>query len=166
MNSINNEVNRKKEMLMNEYFSNKNTMCRDLFDDYDKLKDKIAADKKTLSAYTRERLGSNNIMRQSNGETALLFWEREIQENAIYILDEPENSLSAENQLKLKKYIEESARFYKCQFILATHSPLLLSLNEAVIYDLDSLPVKTKKWFELDNVRIYFDFFNENKDKF
>ena len=76
-----------------------------------------------MSKYVRERIGANNIISQSNGETALTFWQNEIKENSIYILDEPENSLSAVNQLKLKKFIEDSARFYGCQFIISTHSP-------------------------------------------
>ena len=62
-----------------------------------------------------------------------------------YLLDEPENSLSAENQLKLKQFIEDSARFYNCQFIISTHSPFILSLTDALIYDLDSNPVVSKK---------------------
>ena len=84
----------------------------------------------------------------------------------IYILDEPENSLSAENQLKLKKYIEDSVRFYNCQFIISTHSPFFLSMKDAIIYDLDSIPVETKKWTELSNVKIYKEFFDEHKNEF
>ena len=99
-----------------------------------------------MSKYVRDRLGNNNMMQESNGETALDFWQSEIQDHSLYIIDEPENSLSAENQLKLKQFIEDSARFYNCQFIIATHSPFLLALNEAKIYDLDSIPVKSKKW--------------------
>ena len=63
-----------------------------------------------MSKYIRDRLVNNNIVESSNGESALMFWEKEIEEDSIYILDEPENSLSAENQLKLKKYIEDSVR--------------------------------------------------------
>ena len=110
--------------------------------------------------------GNNNIIEQSNGESALLFWEKEIQENSIYILDEPENSLSAENQIKLKKFIEDSARFYNSQFIISTHSPFLLNLNYAKIYDLDSQKVEVKKWNELSNVKLYYNFFKEREDEF
>ena len=105
-------------------------------------------------------------MEWSNGESALMFWEREIEENSIYILDEPENSLSAENQLKLKKFIEDSVRFYNCQFIISTHSPFLLKLMDAKIYDLDQIPVTTKNWTELPNVLVYYNFFKEHEDEF
>lgn len=119
-----------------------------------------------MSQYIRTRLMNNNFVEQSNGESALMFWEREITENSIYLLDEPENSLSAENQLKLKKFIEESVRFYNCQFIISTHSPFLLKLTDAKIYDIDENPTKIKKWAELSNVKTYYNFFKENEKKF
>ena len=119
-----------------------------------------------MSKYVRERMGNNNIVEMSNGESALMFWEQEINEESIYILDEPENSLSAENQIKLKKFIEESVRFFNCQFIISTHSPFLLNLRDAKIYDLDEVPVINKKWTELNNVRTYHDFFKEHEDEF
>ena len=164
--SINANVNRNKEYLSDEYLKNKYDPKDHNIDNYEKLKSVLDAKKKTMSSYVRERLMNNNIVEQSNGESALMFWEKEIKENAIYILDEPENSLSAENQLKLKKFLEESARFFNCQFIISTHSPFMLSLKDAKIYDLDSNPIKNKKWYELNNIKTYYDFFKENKDKF
>ena len=90
----------------------------------------------------------------------------QIQENALYLLDEPENSLSPERQLELQKFIEESARFFGCQFIISTHSPFLLSMKGARIYDLDENPVDIKRWTQLGNVRAYHDFFVKHKDEF
>ena len=164
--SINSNVNRNKNRLSKEYldykFNNKVTN----YENYEQLKKSCDSKTKTMSKYIRERLGNNNIIEQSNGESALMFWEREIKEDSIYILDEPENSLSAENQLKLKQFIEDSVRFYNCQFIISTHSPFLLNLTDAKIYDLDEVPVQTKKWTELKNVRIYYDFFKEKEIEF
>ena len=58
------------------------------------------------------------------------FFTQSIRENALYLLDEPENSLSAAMQLKLKGFLEDSARFFGCQLVLATHlSPFLLSME-------------------------------------
>lgn len=164
--SINANVNREKERLSQEYLKYKFNKTDDSFNNYDELKTKYETNRKTMSTFVRERLGNNNIIEWSNGESALMFWEREINENSIYILDEPENSLSAENQIKLKKFIEDSVRFYNCQFIISTHSPFLLNLMDARIYDLDEHPVTTKKWTELSNVLIYYNFFKEHKDEF
>lgn len=164
--SINAHVDRQKEQLSKEYLSYKFTEDTATIEQYEILKKRNATRSQTMSKYIRTQLTNNNIVEQSNGQSALMFWEQEIKENSIYILDEPENSLSAENQLKLKQFIEDSARFYNCQFIISTHSPFLLNLLEAKIYDLDSYPVKTKKWTELDAIKIYHDFFKEHDSEF
>ena len=164
--SINANVNRQKEKLSKEYLDYKFNKDGTAFDNYDELKTISEAKRKSMSKFVRERLGNNNIIEWSNGESALMFWEREIKEDSIYILDEPENSLSAENQLKLKKFIEDSVRFYNCQFIISTHSPFLLKLMDAKIYDLDQIPVTTKNWTELSNVLVYYNFFKEYEDEF
>ena len=163
--SINANVNRRKERLSREYLDMKFNSDNN-FDNYESLRNTYDSKRKTMSRYVRDRLGNNNIVEQSNGESALMFWEREIKEDSIYILDEPENSLAAENQLKLKKFIEESARFYNCQFIISTHSPFLLNLLEAKIYDLDEDGVPSKDWTELSNVKIYYNFFKEHANEF
>ena len=64
------------------------------------------------------------------------------------------------------KFLEDSARFTGCQFVISTHSPFLLSIQGAKIYDLDENPVDVKRWTELENVRIYYDFFKEFEDEF
>lgn len=163
--SINANVNRQKK-LSKEYLDYKFNKNGNSFDNYDELKTSCETKRKSMSKFVRERLGNNNIMEWSNGESALMFWEREIEENSIYILDEPENSLSAENQLKLKRFIEDSTRFYNCQFIISTHSPFLLKLMDAKIYDLDDTPVVTKKWTELSNVLVYYNFFKQYEEEF
>ena len=76
------------------------------------------------------------------------------------MLDEPENSLSPGKQQELVKFLEDSARFFGCQFVIATHSPFLLAIRGAKIYDLDEDPVDVKRWTELSNVREYYEFFN------
>lgn len=164
--SINANVNRRKEKLSREYLEVKYRDVESSLDNYEQLKQSCEAKSMSMSRYVRNRLSNNNIIEQSNGESALMFWEKEIKENSVYILDEPENSLSAENQLKLKKFLEDSARFFNCQFIISTHSPFLLNLKDAVIYDLDSFPVEQKKWTELDNIRLYYEFFKEHENEF
>jgi predicted ATPase len=157
--AINNNVNRKKDELALEYMNYKYTDSSNFYNDLEALKKKNKANKETISKYIRTNLGNNNIISQSNGETALSFFHREIKENSIYILDEPENSLSPSNQIKLKQFIEESVRFFNCQFIISTHSPFLLSLNNAKIYDLDDVPARTKNFLELENIKEYIELF-------
>ena len=164
--AINSGINIRKEELTQDYLDKKYNPIDYSIHDYHEIKLACESRHKTMSKYIRDQLHTNNIIEQSNGESALMFWEKEIEDNGIYLLDEPENSLSAENQLKLKQFIEDSARFYNCQFIIATHSPFLLNLANAKIYDLDTIPVQEKKWTELKNVRIYHEFFKEHDHEF
>ena len=164
--SINSHINRRKEKLSKEFLENKYSNNSISFEDFENLRDSIDSKRKTMSKYVRDRLVNNIIIESSNGESALMFWEKEIEDDSIYILDEPENSLSAENQIKLMKFIEDSVRFYNCQFIISTHSPFFLSMKDAVIYDLDTIPVITRKWTELENVKIYKKFFDEHSSEF
>lgn len=123
------------------------------------------AQRKSGSQYVRSRV-MNDIPEKSNGESAFLYFTREIGQEALYLLDEPENSLSAQLQLELKQFLEDSVRFYGCQLIIATHSPFLLSLKDAEIYDLDRMPVSRCRWTEVDNVRTFYEFFQAHQREF
>lgn len=137
------------------------------FDDYDRWKKvhDARSKNKSQSQYLRSRL-IRNVQERSNGESALSFFVDAIADGALYLLDEPENSLSPSNQLELKYFIEDSVRNHGCQFIISTHSPFLLSLRGAKIYDIDSVPVRIRRWTELDCVRVYHDFFADCSDAF
>ena len=97
---------------------------------------------------------------------AFLYFTEKVTENALFLLDEPENSLSPAKQQELVKFIEDSARFFGCQFVIATHSPFVLAIRGAKIYDLDEEPVDVKRWTELENVRAYYDFFKKHASEF
>ena len=166
LRSINNGINRKREELFEDYLDAKYSLFQmKSLDDYEQLKKVNSARSNTQSKYIRKNL-MDNVREHSNGESAFLYFSDKIQENALYRLDEPENSLSPEKQQELLKFLEDSARFFGCQFIIATHSPFLLSMKGAKIYDMDEEPVDVKKWTELPNVRAYFDFFMRHEGEF
>ena len=100
-------------------------------DDYERFKKYNETRRKSQVAFIRQRAGRKS-REYSNGEQALRFFDEEIEENAVYLLDEPENSMSPVFQLELKNLIEDCARFFNCQFIIATHSPFILSLDSVV----------------------------------
>lgn len=107
--------------------------------------EKFCAKKRhSASSYVRNYVGIDERT-YSNGENGFRYFADAIQPSGLYLLDEPENSLSTEMQLELVKFIMSMARFYDCQFIISTHSPFLLSLPHARIYDMDSLPVCRRK---------------------
>jgi len=169
LRSLNEGIDRSREDLLEEYRRLTDpTQPRfqlHSLDDYDQLKKVTAARRKTKSTYVRDYLGSN-IRERSNGESALMYFTNKIKENGLYLLDEPENSLSPEKQLELVKFLEESVRFFGCQFVIATHSPFFLAMKDAKIYDLSGEKVKIRAWTELDNVRAYYDFFKKHEKEF
>ena len=164
--SINNGIAEKREEKAKEYLEAKYSQFKlRSINDYDELKRINKARSKTKSDYIDSEV-MDNIDCHSNGEYAFRYFVEKIGENALYILDEPENSLSPKRQIELKKFLEDSARFFGCQFIVSTHSPFLLSIKNAKIYNLDLKPVTVQKWTELENVKTYYQFFIENKDEF
>ncbi|MER2063755.1 MAG: AAA family ATPase [Alkalibacterium sp.] len=166
LRSVNEGIDEKREELFNDYLDAKYaTFQLKSLDDYDELKKMTEARRKTQSRYVREHLMSN-VHEQSNGESAFRYFIEKMDENGLYLLDEPENSLSPDKQLELKQFIEDSARFFGCQFIISTHSPFLLSLKEAKVYDLDADPVSVRRWTELEHVGRYYEFFKQHQASF
>ena len=166
LRSINEGIDRKREELFEEYLQAKyNHFQMKSLDDYERLKKVNAARSSTQSKYIRKTL-SDNVREHSNGESAFLYFSEKIKENGLYLLDEPENSLSPAKQQELLHFLEDSVRFFGCQFIIATHSPFLLSMRGAKIYDLDEEIVDVKRWSELENVRAYYEFFKKHEEVF
>lgn len=164
--TINEGIDEKREELFEEYLTTKYSKFQmNSIEDYDQLKKVNMARRKTQSRFVRSEL-MDNLRKYSNGESAFLYFTEKIGEKGLYLLDEPENSLSPKRQLELTKFIEDSARFFGCQFIISTHSPFLLAMTGAKIYDLDENPVDVKRWTELENVRTYYEFFKKHNREF
>lgn len=164
--NLNEGIDFKKEELFEEYLNAKHSKFRlNSIDDYDELKKVTKARRKTQSMYVKSEL-QDNVREYSNGESAFKYFTSKIGEDGLFILDEPENSLSPKRQIELAAFIEDSARFFNCQFVLSTHSPFLLALKNAKIYDLDENPVDIKKWTQLEHVRSFYEFFKSHEDEF
>ena len=164
--SLNEGIDRKREALFEEYLDTKYAKFQlKSLDDYEQLKRVNSARRKTQSGFIRSEL-MDNVREYSNGESAFHYFTEKITENALFLLDEPENSLSPGKQQELVKFIEESARFFGCQFVIATHSPFVLAIKGAKIYDLDEEPVDVKRWTQLENVRVYYEFFKKHESEF
>jgi predicted ATPase len=162
----NNEIIENKETAKDEWANLKfgETVKFSGMQDYEALRLQVLARKKSVSRrqFIRKTVG-NEVKLNSNGETALQYFEQKLKNDTLYCLDEPENSMSPKMQLELVKMLEEMTRYCGCQFVIATHSPFLLALDGARIYDLDSCPVEIKEWWELENTKLYFEFFEKNK---
>lgn len=166
LRNLNEGIDNKRENLFGDYLDAKYSGFKmKSLEDYEELKKVNSARSKTMSKFIRKNLMSN-VRLYSNGESAYRYFIEKITENGLYILDEPENSLSPKRQIELMSFIEDSARFFGCQFIISTHSPFLLAIKGAKIYDLDESPVSVKRWTSLENVRTYYEFFKQHDSEF
>ena len=166
--AINKGVDRRREELFYEYYITRKTPLENLtsLDDYEEFKRVMNAKRGTKNSYVTARLAKKDLYTASNGESAFSYFTKEIKENALYLLDEPENSLSAGLQRELAQFLTDSVRFYHCQFIISTHSPFLLSMRDAAVYDLDATPVTACRWTELPHIRAYYDLFRQHEKEF
>lgn len=166
LRALNDGVDMRREQMFADYNS---LRCEKFqmhgMQDYDRLKQVSAARRYSQSQIARRTLPAN-VRTRSNGESALAVFSERIRENALYLLDEPENSLSAQLQLELARFLEDSARFYRCQFVISTHSPFLLALRGAKIYDLDQDPVEPCRWTQVPSVRTFYEFFRSRREEF
>lgn len=163
---INDGIDTARVRLLEQYVTDRHTHhpLKSL-KDYETWRRRTDAQSMSQSRFLREHL-MENVEERSNGESALAYFTQPIGENALYLLDEPENSLSAALQLELKRFLEDSVRFFGCQLVLSAHSPFLLSMAGAKIYDLDQTPPRHRPWTALENVRVYRAFFREREADF
>ncbi len=167
LRAINDGIEMRRQELFEEYTRERKTPMKPLrsLSEFENFRRQNEAKQKTKSAYVGKRL-QKELDGHSNGESAFSYFTQKITENALYLLDEPENSLSAALQIELADFLADSVRFYNCQFIISTHSPFLLSIKNAKIYDLDTNPVAPSNWTSLENMQLYYRLFTQRADEF
>lgn len=111
----------------------------------------------TLSALEdRYGLGLENM---SHGEGYLELFKSRLVPKGLYILDEPELSLSPIRQLSLIALINTMVQ-QECQFIMITHSPILMAINHSKIYSFDSVEIEEISYDDIEHVKLTRDFLN------
>lgn len=121
----------------------------------DKLQEE---DKRTLDAY-----GGKSLHEQSHGESFFSLFNNRFNGNAIYLLDEPEAALSPQRQLALLKIMHDLVR-EGSQFIIATHSPILLGFPNATIYHFNET-IEEMAYEDVPHVQLT-KYFLTNKERF
>lgn len=106
-----------------------------------------------------ERRYGINLDENSHGQSFLKLFRSRFVPDGLYLLDEPEAALSPQSQLALMAMIADMTA-ENAQFIIATHSPILLGFPGAVIYSCDSVPIERVAFEELDHVVITREFLN------
>ena len=119
-----------------------------------------AADRGQLNYF-----GGKSLTTQSHGQSLMSFFRSRYQIKGLYLLDEPETALSPRSQIELLDIIKNMSDAGHAQFIIATHSPLLLACPHAKIYDFDQSPVTQIQYENTDHYLMYKDFM-DNRYKY
>src|SRR5437868_4128361 len=109
-----------------------------------------------------ERRYGIDLDANSHGESFLKLFGGRFVPGGLYLLDEPEAPLSPTSQLALIALMGDMLK-QDAQFIVATHSPILLGFPDAVIYSCDRAPIEAVPYEELDHVVITRDFLNSRE---
>ena len=107
------------------------------------------------------RYGGRALHEQSHGES-FLAWFQSLRGDGLYLMDEPEAALSPQRQLTLLLQIHEMAR-QGAQFIIATHSPILLGLPEGQILNFSETGVAPCRYEDTDSYIITKMFVNDRQ---
>ena len=108
---------------------------------------------------TLRRYGGKSLHGQSHGESFLALFAHRF-EQGIFILDEPEAALSPQRQLSFLRIIHDLEKPGNAQFLISTHSPIILSYPGAVLFSLDSDAIREVDYRETEHYRITRDFLN------
>jgi predicted ATPase len=108
---------------------------------------------------------NGSLVIKSHGQSHMSFFETRFRRKGLYLLDEPENALSPRMQLELLRMLRTFITREDVQFIIVTHSPILLAFPDAEICSFDEIPIRKVKYEDTDYYRIYRDFLN-NREKY
>jgi predicted ATPase len=105
---------------------------------------------------------SKDLSKSSHGEAYLDFFASRIKDHQLYLLDEPETPLSIQNQLTLMAMIIEAIK-RGCQFILATHSPILTAIPNAYIYEIKENQLVNTQYEDIGSIQLLKQFLNQKE---
>lgn len=131
------------------------------FKDFAKYLDEGA----TVNPEIFKYFGGESLITQSHGQSLMSLFRGRYKIKGLYFLDEPETALSPKSQLELLTILNDMSMAGHAQFIIATHSPILLACPAADIYSFDQMPVKRVTYEETEHYKIYKDFM-QNQDPY
>ena len=109
--------------------------------------------------------GGKSLLTQSHGQSLMSFFKARYKIKGLYLLDEPETALSPRSQLEFLRLLQETGQRGQAQFIIATHSPILLACPGSMIYSFDHVPLRVIRYEETPHYQIYKNFM-EDPEKF
>jgi predicted ATPase len=104
--------------------------------------------------------GGKSLHDQSHGEAFISLLDHKFRGNGLYLLDEPEAALSPSRQMSALVLINRLVKA-RSQFIIATHSPIIMAYPNSVIYHFSESGIQKIKYVETDHYQIARDFLNQ-----
>jgi predicted ATPase len=105
--------------------------------------------------------GGRSLTTLSHGQSLMAFFRSRCRSKGLFLLDEPETALSPRSQLELLQILGQAGASSPAQFIVATHSPLLLACPGAVVYNFGENSVARCAYEETEHYRIYKAFMSD-----
>lgn len=112
----------------------------------------------TMDPGLLEYFGGQSLMVQSHGQSLMSFFKSRFKIKGLYLLDEPETALSPGSLIDLLKLIRQMSQAGHAQFIIATHSPILLACPEARIYSFSPSCLEQIAYEETEHFQVYRSF--------
>jgi len=110
--------------------------------------------------------GGKSLVSQSHGESLMAYFKNRYRIKGLYLLDEPETALSPRSQVEFVRLVKEISEQGHAQFVIASHSPIILACPGARIYDFNKSPLGEITYQETDHFRIYRDFLDNHERYF
>ena len=104
-------------------------------------------------------MGGKSLHHQSNGESFMTLLTKKLRGKGLYIFDEPEAALSPTRQIEALACIQRLVS-RESQFIIATHSPILLSFPDAIIYQINNGKLEQVEYTETEHYKVTKNFLN------
>ena len=128
-----------------------------IFQNFAKILDEWAADDPGVLKY----FGGHSLMTLSHGQSLMSFFRSRYKIKGLYFLDEPETALSPKTQVSLLNLLCEISQSDHAQFIIATHSPILMACPDADLISFDRIPPEGIAYKDTPHYRVYRDFMND-----
>jgi predicted ATPase len=107
--------------------------------------------------------GGRSLLTRSHGQSLMAYFRSRYTRRGLYLMDEPETALSPKSLLELLRLLRNEASRGEAQFVVASHSPILLACPGAVIYSFDEAPLRRVAYEDTSHYRIYRDFLKDRR---
>ncbi|MBN2030080.1 AAA family ATPase [bacterium] len=132
----------------------------DIFRNFSQILDDWAS----MDPQILDYFGGKSLLTQSHGQSLISFFRARYRIKGLYFMDEPETALSPKSQMELLDLLIQMSRAGHAQFVIATHSPILLACPGSTILSFDYIPIKPVAYQETEYYQFYKDFMNhQNK---